>query len=86
MTILRSELVARLRERAQSREDEQKRTGARGERIALYNLRCRNDARLMREAADAIEADGPRGNCIECGQSYPAHSRDDIGTCERFRL
>jgi len=23
--------------------------------------------------------------CSECGQTKPAHSRDDIGTCERFK-
>ena len=23
--------------------------------------------------------------CAECGQSAPAHTRDDIGTCEQFK-
>lgn len=26
-----------------------------------------------------------RTPCLECGQTAPAHTRDDIGTCEQFK-
>ena len=45
--------------------------------------------RVMGPIRDAIERGElvitPCPLCAECGQSEPAHTRDDIGTCVRFK-